>query len=141
MKPMPKNITVDLNVVLDVLLERPGYAAARDVLLLGENGSHRLHLSSHAVPTFAYLLEHAKVPHRTIHEQLDWVLHMFQISPVHADLLAEALKSPLRDYEDAVVEVTATECHAEAIITRNIKDFKGSRVPACTPEDYLANRT
>ncbi len=134
---MPKNILIDLNVVLDVLLERKGFEASRAVIKLGEYGSHRLYTSAHIVTTFAYLLENAKVPKAQILHHIDWLLQKFAVVPVDDALLKAALKSRINDYEDAVIERAARVCDADAIITRKIRDFKASSIPALTPEMYL----
>lgn len=134
---MPKNILIDLNVILDVLLERRGFEASRDVLSLGELGSHRLYTSAHVVTTFAYLLENAKVPRPEILRHVDWLLRTFSVVPVDGALLKLALKSRVVDYEDAVIECAADQARAAAIVTRNTKDFKMSRIKAMAPEVYL----
>src|SRR3954463_8606937 len=119
-KPMPINIFINLNVVLDVVLERPGYQASLAVLQKGEVGDYKLHLSAHAVTTFAYLLEQAKLPPTEIKRQINWLLRAFVIVSVDVGLLQAATDSKLTDYEDAVVEQAALACKAETIITRNI---------------------
>lgn len=134
---MRKNIFVDLNVIMDVLLQRGDTESARDVLRLGESDTHLLHLSAHSVTTFAYLLEREKIPHHEQVRQLHWLLHTFQIAATDDTLLVRALSSDIRDYEDAVVEAAASRCRADAIITGNIKGFVHSSVPAFTPKEYL----
>ena len=41
------------------------------------------------------------------------------------------------DFEDAVVDAVAERSGASYIVTRNIKDFAGSVVPAILPADFL----
>ena len=41
------------------------------------------------------------------------------------------------DYEDAVQAATAERIRATAIITRNIKDYRQSQIPAFTPAEFL----
>jgi predicted nucleic acid-binding protein len=134
---MQKNILIDLNVILDVLLERTGFNSAQRVIELSENNGYRLYISAHMVTTFAYLLENAKVPNHQIKHQLSWLLETFVVIPLDGNILKDALKSHIEDYEDAVVEQAAITCKATVIVTRNIKDFKESRVQALTPEAYL----
>lgn len=138
-KHMQKNILVDLNVILDVLLARKGYDAAQRVLELSESKNYQLYISAHIVTTFAYLLESAKVPSHQIKLHISWLLETFIIVPIDTALLKKALKSQVADYEDAVVEQAALHCSAAAIITRNIKDFEASSIRALTPEIYLQN--
>ena len=136
-KPMPENILIDLNVVLDVLLERGGFIASRKILELSEGNSHRLYISAHFVTTFAYLLEEAKIPLTQIHSHIEWLIETFNVVPVDNLVLKNALKSRVKDYEDAVVEQTAIVCNATTIITRNVKDFIASIIPASMPAEYL----
>jgi predicted nucleic-acid-binding protein len=135
--PTPENILIDLNVILDVLLERAGFEHARDVLKLGEAGTQNLYISAHIVTTFAYLLENAKVPKSQILRHVHWMLETFTVVAVDKALLKSALASGLSDFEDAVIEGTAVACNASKIITANIKDFKNSAVNAMTPTSYL----
>lgn len=135
---MAKNILVDLNVIVDVLLERKGYQAAMAVLGMGEARKLKLHVSAHVVTTLAYLLEVAKVPTPEISRQIAWLITMFIVVPVDATLLEAALVSRLSDYEDAVIEQAALRTGASRIITGNIKDFTHSAVPAMTAADFLS---
>ena len=43
-----------------------------------------------------------------------------------------------RDFEDALQSATAQRIQADYIITRNVKDFRPSKVPAFTPSELLA---
>ena len=47
-------------------------------------------------------------------------------------------KGGMPDFEDAVVDAVAERNGADYILTRNIKDFAGSSVPAVTPTEFLA---
>jgi len=40
-------------------------------------------------------------------------------------------------FEDAIIAATALRETAEYIITRNVKDFGQSPIPAVTPNDFL----
>ena len=48
-----------------------------------------------------------------------------------------ALTSPLSDFEDAVVDTIAARTGASYILTRNVKDYSNSNVPAITPREFL----
>ena len=134
---MPKNILIDLNVIVDVLLERKGVEASTTILELGEGSGFSLYVSAYMVTTFAYILESAKVPNTQLLQHLCWLLETFMVVPVDRALLKSALKSKIKDYEDAVVERAAISCGATVIVTRNGKDFASSTIPAFSPEVYL----
>ena len=48
-----------------------------------------------------------------------------------------ALMRAMPDFEDAVVDTVAERSGASYIVTRNIKDFADSAVPAILPADFL----
>ena len=41
------------------------------------------------------------------------------------------------DYEAAVIEVSAVKFNIDYILSRNISDFKLSRIPTYTPEQFF----
>ncbi|HET9174031.1 MAG TPA: PIN domain-containing protein [Candidatus Saccharimonadales bacterium] len=136
---MHKNILVDLNIILDVLLERPGYKASQAILEIQSPFDYTLFISAHAVTTFAYLLENAKVPKKEIIRYVNWLLQTFSVVATNDGILENALKSHITDYEDAVVEQAALDCGASIIITRNVNDFRQSMLPATTPEEFISS--
>ena len=48
-----------------------------------------------------------------------------------------AITSGFEDFEDAVLYACANLANADCIITRNIKDFKKSRLPVYLPNDFI----
>ena len=59
-------------------------------------------------------------------------------SSVDREVIEQALTSDFKDFEDALQYFSAKKCGAEAIITRNKKDFKASELPLYQPTEYLA---
>jgi len=41
------------------------------------------------------------------------------------------------DFEDGLQYYSAIENSQDIIITRDLKDFKGSKIPVMTPEEFL----
>jgi|GEM_PF-2982268 len=70
-------------------------------------------------------------------EAVDWLLRYFAVAPVGRTELLRARALGSSDFEDAVVAAGAEAVGREAIVTRNVRDFAGSPVPAVTPEEYL----
>jgi hypothetical protein len=52
-------------------------------------------------------------------------------------LAREAVRSGFSDFEDALQSVCAKQFEADFIVTRNVKDFKRSVIPAISPADFL----
>ena len=52
--------------------------------------------------------------------------------------MTKAAEMAWNDFEDAVQSATAERIQADFIITRNVRDFKQSKVVAFTPSEFLA---
>ena len=128
-------LLIDINVLLDVALQRPGAPASAQ--LLAQCGrQHEAWLAWHSVATLAYLIERqqsAVLAREFIGGLLGWA-DVAQTG--RADALA-ALTLPMADFEDALQAAAAIACGAKFIVTRNERDFKASPVPALTPEKFL----
>ena len=128
-------LLIDINVLLDVALQRPGAPASAQVLgLCGRQ--HEAWLAWHSIATLAYLIERQQTDiagRDFIRGLLAWA----DVAPTsRADALA-ALDLPIADFEDALQAAAAMACGAQVIVTRNVRDFKASPVVARTPEAFL----
>ncbi len=70
-------------------------------------------------------------------QALRGLLELFEIAPVNRPVIEEALQSKVKDFEDAVLEQAGRLTGAEAIITRNTKDFRKSSIKALDPAELL----
>ncbi len=52
-------------------------------------------------------------------------------------MLKKAIKSKFNDFEDSVIHESALHAGAQYIITRNIKDFKRSKLPVFEPHEFI----
>lgn len=131
-------VTVDLNVMLDVVQNRqPHYQDSAEVLSRARMGDIAAVLPSHAVTTLYYIL--AKAAGKTKADQtVDWLFTHFEVGVADKAILRRSRQLPLADFEDAVVASVAEATHCDFIVTRNVADFGGSPVPAITPTDFLA---
>ena len=129
-------LLIDINVILDVIFQRPGEVASSAVIATCSQ-QNQAYLAWHAVAMLSYLIErqqNAKAAHLAITELLVWA----QVASTgHSDAL-QALQLTMTDFEDALQASAALACGANYIITRNVRDFAASPVPAITPEKYLA---
>lgn len=57
------------------------------------------------------------------------------MAPVNRLVLEAALAGDFNDFEDAVIHEAACHVGADAIVTRNRKDFRKARIMVCTPEE------
>ena len=128
-------LLIDINVLLDVALQRPGApSSARVLALCGRQ--HEAWLAWHSIATLAYLIERQQsaVSGRDfIRTLLAWA----DVAKTGRPDAQAALDLPMRDFEDALQVAAAMACGAQFIISRNERDFKTSPVPALNPDAFL----
>jgi predicted nucleic acid-binding protein len=135
-----KKLFVDTNIVIDLFAKRePFYAEAATLFSLAD--TKKLYLSVSAL-TFAntnYILLQSKKQ-----EEAKLILRKLKliVSVVSLDekIIGLSLNdNDFKDYEDALQYYTALENGDEAIITRNLRDFKRSKLPVMTAAQFLKN--
>ena len=134
----PPLILVDTNVILDLLLERPAFVA--DALHLSERveaGTCRALLCATTITTIDYLAR-KQLGHTGTRAAVAALLGLYDIAPVTRATLQMALSSDMPDFEDAVLASAAHLSGAQAIVTRNLRDFTTSPVRAYAPAEFLA---
>lgn len=129
------HLLIDINVLLDVALQRPGAPAS--ARLLAQCGrQHEGWLAWHSVATLAYLIERQE-SNISSRDFIRGLLAWAEVARTgRADALV-ALDLPMHDFEDALQVAAAMACGAQFIITRNERDFKNSPLPALNPEAFL----
>jgi predicted nucleic acid-binding protein len=128
-------ILFDTNIVLDVLMDRMPFSDAATVLFSKvEDGSVIGYLCGTTITTVYYLAAKTIGTARA-QEEIKKILSLFEVAPVNRHVLESALTAGFGDFEDAVIHEAACHVGAEAIVTRNQKDFKTSRIPVYTSEE------
>ena len=130
-------VIIDLNVVLDVLQEKePFYEASASLLAAVETGKVEGYLAAHSVTTLFYLIQKSKSS-ADARAMITNLLQFLQVAPVDQSTIEQSLSLDYRDFEDAVQMITAIQCKADYLITRNIKDYKPALLPVIQPVDFL----
>ncbi len=131
-------VLFDTNIILDVLLKRePFVDAASQLMAQVERNQIQGYLGATTVTTLFYLM--AKTLGKTNTEQsLKLLMQLFSVAPVNQLVIETALNANAADFEDAVLYCAAAQIGCDAIVTRNIKDFKGAALPVYRPEELLA---
>ena len=128
-------VLVDTNIILDVLCRRPGfYEDSVKVLKLCEVKQIEGAVSALSIPNIIYIMR-KELDAKKTKEVLNKLSLIFTIVDLKADDLKRAAKMSFKDYEDAVQSACASRIRANYIITRNIKDFTESRIPAIKPAE------
>jgi predicted nucleic acid-binding protein len=134
-----KNIFLDTNIIMDLIADRPPFSKyAIDLFSLAEDNKIKLYTSSHSLATTHYLLK-KYIEEKELRIILHNLLEFITIIPVDLDVLRKSLHSKHKDFEDAVQIYCASSINGmEYIVTRNIKDFKNSEIPALLPNEIKA---
>ena len=130
-------ILFDTNVILDVmLLRKPFFESSALILAEVERKNIEGFVCSTTITTIHYLVEKSKGRKEAL-AQIKNLLKIFQVSQVDKSCLESALSSKIKDYEDAVLEGSASIERVDGIVTRNEKDFKKSKLNIYNPEELL----
>ncbi|HEX7501110.1 MAG TPA: PIN domain-containing protein [Polyangia bacterium] len=122
-----KRLLLDLNVVLDVVLDRAEAASASALWAALERGKGRGYVPAHGITTIFYLVNRAQGP-AFARRATDGILRAFAVAPVDEKVLRRALSLGWADFEDAVCASAAEHCGCDAIVTRDPKGFVESPV-------------
>lgn len=130
-------ILLDTNIVLDVLMDRMPFAdAAVELFSKVEDGVIIGYLCGTTVTTVYYIasktLGAAKAK-----KEIKKLISLFEVAPVNRLVLESALEVDFNDFEDAVIHEAASHVGVDAIITRNPKDFRTSRISVYTSEELV----
>lgn len=131
-------VLVDLNVVLDVLLNRAPHVESAEAFLARLERKEIVGiLASTAVTTIFYLLAKSVGSASARLAVLD-LLALFEIAPVDRLVLERAATSTFSDFEDSVLYEAGRAAGIDAIVTRNQPDFLDSAVPVMSPAEMNA---
>ena len=123
-------VLIDTSVILDVLCGRQAFLdASEKVFKLCEVKKLTGYISALSIPNIGYIMRKELEPEK-IRGILDKLLLIFSVADLKADLR-------FADYEDAVQCACASRIHANYIVTRNIRDFTGSKVTEIKPSELL----
>ncbi len=132
-----KKILIDLNIILDFLNKRNFHQEAAQLINMCVEKKLSGFICAHEVTTLSYFLLKEQKDKIKVINTITALLDIFNIIPIDESILRDSLISPIADYEDAVIEVSSMKTNIDYIISRNISDFKSSRIPTYTPEQFF----
>lgn len=132
------NVLFDTNVILDVLLKREPFNADANILMQKVEAKHiRGLLCATTVTTINYYVIR-KYSRKDALDGITTLLKVFDVAPVNKSVLDQATQSKIVDFEDAVLHEAARLAAADAIVTRNSKDFKSASLTIYQPHELIA---
>ena len=130
---------IDTDVLIDVALDRkPHSESACELLNRLERSPGSAFIAWHTAANFYYLVASKRGSadtRRFVSELLGYV----GVAPVDTAALRFATTLPMSDFEDAMQVAAARACKVHHIVTRNVRDYRLSPVPAITPREAVSD--
>ena len=135
-------IYVDVNILVDVISRRDGWANSIKILNSARKKEYEFCISSITI----YILHHVidkynlGLMENEKREKIQETIKDLILLPLDSDIVTKALESEFNDFEDAIHYETALKHNCSTIITRNELDFLKSRIQIWSPEDFYQMR-
>jgi len=132
------DIFIDTDVIIDFLIDRePHSREAAIIFTLIEQKKLKGYVSSLTFSNLYYVLRKIE-SHNKVIAKLDSISRLLTILKVDQQIIKFAIASGFPDFEDSIQYNCALDYKKiDVLITRNIKDYKGSQIPVMTPAIYL----
>lgn len=131
-------VLLDTCIVIDILQQRePFFEDSMKVLNAVSDGSCIGCLTAKSIADIYYIIKRSIHNEEQVRKYLQILFTLFEVRDTFSTDCYNALSSQMNDYEDAIMTETAIRINADCIVTRNIKDYTFSKVPAYLPEDFL----
>ncbi len=130
-------ILVDTDILVDVALDRMPFS--RDASLLLDKLEMKQangFIAWHSLSNLYYICS-SSIHDKKLKEYIKELLFFLSVSETATKDAIYALGLNVGDFEDAMQISAAISCKADFIVTRNIRDFKHSPVPACLPGEII----
>lgn len=138
---MTSKLFIDSDVVIDFFTDREPHAnPASELFDLNEKGEVQLYLSTVSINNIYYIVRRY-LGHKKTLEVIEELVDITEIIGTKKREIIQALKNDFKDYEDSIQYSSALTIDGiELIITRNVKDYRNSKIAVMTPLNYLKMR-
>lgn len=134
---MKTKLFIDTNTMLDLLGERiPFYDSIAKIATLADKEEVTMVVSALSYATVSYFLTRFENPEKA-KDKLRKFKVISEICDLDKLIIEKGLNSSFSDFEDSLQYFSALKSDCSILITRNGKDFKESKIPVMTAEEYL----
>ena len=135
---MANKLFLDTDVILDYLTDRQPFANYSSLLFeMHEQKKVQIFISALSINNIYYVARKIIGEKKTL-SLIDALIEDIEVVGTSKVEIRNALDSDFKDFEDAIQHSTAFKIKdIEAIITRNSKDYRKSKIAVFTPEIYL----
>lgn len=127
-------ILIDTCVILDLIENRePFVEDAKKIFLMVAQNKISAYVTACSIKDIYYLSHKHNHSNEESKQIVKSLLKLVNVLDVNGKDLSNALASEMSDYEDAVLAQSCQRNEIKYIVTRNIKDFVNSPIPAILP--------
>lgn len=138
---MVYKLFIDSDVIIDFFTDRQPHAhSASELFDLNERNEVELYASAVSINNIYYIVRKFLGHKRTI-GVIEILVEMIKIVGTSEKEIIQALSNNFSDFEDSIQYSSAlTIKDVDAIVTRNVKDYKNSEIAVMTPLHFLKMR-
>ena len=131
-------LLLDINILLDVLLQRNPWAeSAAHLLTRIERGEANGFVAGHTLTTVHYVVFRARDRQSAAAAVTD-LLRFLEVVPIEKVDFNQALVLPIDDFEDAVQAAAALKIGVDYVVTRDEKGFRALSIPSVNSGEILS---
>ncbi|WP_254562563.1 PIN domain-containing protein [Dyadobacter diqingensis] len=133
-----ENVLIDTDVILDFFFDRQPFSEdAAKILALCESGEIKGFVTP-VIYSNAYDILRKTASHQFVVDQLKQLFYITDVLAMDKAVVLQALNSTFSDFEDSLQNFAAVDYGGiNAVITRNVKDYKSSTIAVLTPQSFL----
>jgi predicted nucleic acid-binding protein len=136
---MKSRLFIDTNIMLDLLGERDSfYCSSAKIATLADKGQISIVVSALSYATASYFLTKYENSEKA-KDKLRKFRIISEICDLDEQIIEKGLNSNFSDIEDAFQYFSALKSECNLLITRNTKDFKESKIPVMTADEFLSS--
>ncbi|MCY3759393.1 MAG: PIN domain-containing protein [Acidobacteria bacterium] len=130
-------ILLDTDVLIDTALDRsPHSQPTSDLLDRIEYGAESAFIAWHSISNFYYIV----APVSGGANARNFIVELtgfVSVATTNTEAIRYAAGLPMSDFEDAMQVAAARACGARHIVTRNVRDYHRSPIPAVDPREAI----
>ena len=130
-------VLLDNDVILDFILTRqPFFAEADEIFVRLQNEEFMAYIST-ITPINAFYTTRKEKGKDVAFKAVEGLLKLVEVCRTDKSVLQNAFTLSFTDFEDAVQCSSALAENLDAIVTRNLKDYKNSTIKVYSPSEFL----
>ncbi len=134
-----KRLLLDTNIILDIVLKRsPHFEYSSRIFELIDKKQIVGYITATTVTDIYYIARKEKGKEIAL-EFISNLIEVVDVLGIDKNIIVKAIKSKLKDFEDAIQVSAAEYNEIEIIVTRNKSDFLSSGLEVMTPKELIDN--